>query len=158
MGSTSSAVRTALSMSSLQLLLLVSITISGASALSANGVWSPSSDFVKVVARFGFLKSDVHHKDVTDGYIFGNVTSAFRKEEKRKATLLLVDRSTFAKIYGKKEPDSSSLTCDKIFSVINEVAYDEKCNDAKERDITRYVPCPRDEVRRKELMALNFRD
>lgn len=44
------------------------------SGLSVGGVWSPRHDFVKVIAKFGFLKSDVHHKDRTDGYVFGNVT------------------------------------------------------------------------------------
>lgn len=47
---------------------------SPSSGLSVGGVWSPRHDFVKVIAKFGFLKSDVHHKDRTDGYVFGNVT------------------------------------------------------------------------------------
>ena len=114
------------------------------SSLTVNGLWSPSSDFVKVIGRFGFLKSDVHHKDITDGYIFGNVTSTFRSDESKKATLLLIDRSTFIKIYGgKKKSDTSSLTCEKIFSVIDEVAYDKKCKDTKTQDLIRYIPCPR---------------
>lgn len=140
-------------------------------SLSVTGLWSPASDFLKVVGRFGFLKSDVHHKDTTDGYIFGNVTSTFRSDESRKATLLLIDRNTFIRIIGGKKLDKSSLTCDSIFSVIDEFAYDEvrfpvthsvcllneiyrcafftlsdcvqKCNDAKEADLIRHVPCPR---------------
>ena len=61
-------------------ILLITITtvllclIHSSSGLSVGGVWSPRHDFVKVIAKFGFLKSDVHHKDRTDGYVFGNVT------------------------------------------------------------------------------------
>ncbi|KAI1295335.1 putative integral membrane protein [Halotydeus destructor] len=132
--------------------------------LQVTGVWSPSSDFLQVIARFGFTKSDIHHKDSTDGYIFGNVTSAFKSDESPKATLLLMDRNTFIKVNGnKKKLDKSRLTCANIFAVIDKLAFDENCNNVTARDMLRSVPCPRGKVceggsvasRKNKIVSLN---
>lgn len=130
------------------LILMVSGPPDLVSSLTVSGVWSPR-DFLRVVARFGFLKSDVHHKDKTDGYIFGNITSALPipmgRNISQKATLMLVDRSIFIKMVGEKELDSGKLTC-QTFSLMDQVSSDQKCHnqsyDSNKKDLIRYVPCP----------------
>lgn len=149
---------------------------------SVTGVWNPSVNFVKVVARFGFLKQDVHHRDKTDGYIFGNITStpavtstttkvsspSLTVNHNRtslldasKASLLLIDKPTFTRIFGDErlELDSIPANCSSIFYGIRHLIPEEEDCQAKNnnssrtnstiktasqvRDMIRYLPCPK---------------
>lgn len=56
-------------------MLVLALLTREMASVTVSGIWSPSSSGLKVVARFGFVKSDVHNRDRTDGYIFGNITS-----------------------------------------------------------------------------------
>jgi hypothetical protein len=108
------------------------------------------------VARFGVQKSDIHHKEDTYGYVFGNVTLVHHNKDQKRplksAALVLVNRNLFLKIYGLyneyknedkiiKNNKTSNNLCRRIFDVIDSVAYDEKCNAANQLDTIRYVPC-----------------
>jgi hypothetical protein len=108
------------------------------------------------VARFGVQKSDIHHKDDTYGYVFGNVTLVHHNKDQKRplksAALVLVNRNLFLKIRGLynnnknedkiiKNNKTSNNLCRPIFDIIDSMAYDEKCNDANQLDIIRYVPC-----------------
>ena len=152
-------------------------------ATSVSGVWNPSESFVKVVARFGFLKQDVHHRDKTDGYIFGNITSSSsvfsnkvttsslnNKSNNRttllltsKASLILVDKSTFHRMFGEGTKELASGNCSQVFSAIKHLIPEEdECirnlrhegnkshvnsssNGIKSstRDMIRFLPCPK---------------
>lgn len=121
-------------------------------SLHVNGIWSPSIDMMKVIARFGIQKSDKNHPDETNGYVFGNITLFKHHEEKKlkRAILALVDRNMFMEInqiYIEHNKDSSmnkSSLCARIFRIIDKVAFDERCNDDKQMDLIRYVPCGKD--------------
>ncbi|XP_054153042.1 uncharacterized protein LOC128951794 [Oppia nitens] len=159
--SSSSSSSPPLLLSMISLLVLLTI-IAAIDCLHTTGVWSPSADPMKVMARFGVGKSDPHHKEDSYGYVFGNVSKHMDPNEKIKtktSALLLVNRQLFLKIYSAyntykmmtgsaSDSDTAaannhSMTfCRKVFDdIIGDKAYDQTCATDNKWDIMRFVPC-----------------
>ncbi|RWS25709.1 Integral membrane protein GPR180-like protein [Leptotrombidium deliense] len=128
-------------------LLLIAVLLKPILTLNVNSVWSPSNSAIQVIGRFGVGKADIHHKDDTCGYIFGNISSPSHPfQSHRKATLVLLSRDQFIELYNinknpKKTTNSSSPLCEALLSTVDKTAFDEKCKADNEVDSIRYVPC-----------------
>lgn len=135
--------------------LISILLIHNVTCVTHSGFWSPSDSNIKVIARFGFVKSDVHNHHRTDGYIFGNITrdslelkqqtsynesiDALNSNDASQtptATVLLVDRNVLNKILGadtdpqrvnlmKLNTFTGNINCSLIFSSIIHVTNDD---------------------------------
>ncbi len=116
--------------------------------LRLTGTLEPSQTFFYFLVKFGFQKTEILDKDATQGYIYGNVT--FKLSDSNKTdpehnghvTFAVLDRANFLEYYGNASLQKKSLACQKMFSKINQVAYDSKCFDEGQQDFLRAVPCP----------------
>ncbi|RWS04134.1 Integral membrane protein GPR180-like protein [Dinothrombium tinctorium] len=124
--------------------VFTALLIEPIAGLNVNGVWSPSNDGFAIIGRFGFGKADIHRKTDSYGYIFGNITSASHPlDTQRKASLVLLSRDTFLRLYGPESDQSvnHSSLCGSFVAEIDKYAYDAKCKGDNDRDILRYAPC-----------------
>ena len=126
----------------LVLLTFLSFIPENAHALHVHGKWQ-TGEFFHFVAKFGFQKTDMKDQDKTQGYIYGNITSATGQNLKNtKVTLAVLDRGYFLEYYGNSTVVQRDLACTSMFNKINPIAYDSQCNDVGTEDFLRKVPCP----------------
>lgn len=103
------------------------------------GTWN-SSDFFKFLFKFGFQRTVQLNQKDSYGYIFGNITANLTSSQ--YVTLAVLDRGYFLQYYGNRTVSNKDEACARMFSRINSVAFDSKCN-KKGGDFLRSVPCPK---------------
>lgn len=120
-------------------------------ALHIVGHWSLSSlsgqNGFKILARFGFQKTDLLLVNKTRGYIFGNVTSSESTASHNHTPpvlLVLVNYAHFKRVYDVLQSVSSKEDvnfCSRVLSVVNDIAFEPRCNPNGNQDVYRHVPC-----------------
>lgn len=99
-----------------------------------------TNEFFKLIAKFGFQKTERHSLRDSYGYIYGNITST--EHFPVKITFALLDRYNFLPFYSNHELVNRDIACQRMFSSINQFAYDIKCHPKKDGlDFLRRVPC-----------------
>lgn len=102
-----------------------------------------TKEFFKFLIKFGFQKTDRHHKDDTHGYIFGNITS--KQDLPVPVTFVVLAKPYFLDYYKNRAVYDRNQACKHMFSIVNTKAFDAKCNpDGK--DYLRKIPCPKNEL------------
>ncbi|XP_018496678.1 integral membrane protein GPR180 [Galendromus occidentalis] len=127
------------------LLICAQLLLSG-SSLRLQGSFN-SSDFVKLVAKFGFEKTENHDHVNTLGYIYGNLTSSSRNVAHR-GTLVVVEREHFLNLWGNRTRLKNA--CSAMFHQLQRDAFDRHCNVNGTQDFLRSFPCPRGQLCEEE--------
>lgn len=129
------------------LVILVCVT-QNTYGLHINGVWRTEDEFFHFLTKFGFQKTTPHERELTEGFIFGNIT--LKDNDKSNVTtnygtLALLPRQFFVDYYRNRtrattDPD---LACTLMFQEVEKEAYDVQCHDSGHKDFLRRVPCPK---------------
>lgn len=98
-----------------------------------------TNEFFKFLVKFGFQKTDRHHKEDTYGYIFGNITS--KQNVPFPVTFAVLPKPYFVEYYKNRLLYDKSLACKRMFETLSTVAFDQKCNKGG-KDFLRKIPCP----------------
>ena len=101
------------------------------------------NEFFKFIVKFGFQKTDRHQREITQGYIFGNVTS--RQGFSVPVTLAVLDRTYFIDYYQNRLRHDKRQACKYMFSRLKVGAFHPKCS-PKGHDYLRRIPCPKDQL------------
>jgi hypothetical protein len=88
-----------------------------------------TKQFFKFITRFGFESTDVHKQTLTQGYIYGNITSK-QKDVKQKIMLSVMDYNYFIDYYNKHHFHPTDSACPMMFENIEKKAYFYECNEA----------------------------
>lgn len=107
--------------------------------LHLTGKWK-NGDFYKFLAKFGFQKTTEHDKLNTQGYIYGNITSA--QNSTAEMTFVVVDSEYFLQFYGNRTVQPRTNACPAMFGKIEKIAWDYNCNPTGREDFLRKIPCP----------------
>lgn len=124
------------------LFALLFVALPGSEATHITGQFQ-TADFFQFLVKFGFNKADPQRRNAY-GYIFGNVTSPDKYAV--PLTLVVLDRSTFVEFYANRNNRSREVACSGMFSRLQRIAYDSRCNPRAKRDFLRHVPCPKGEL------------
>lgn len=111
-----------------------------------------SNDFFKFLVKFGFQKTDIHQKESTHGYIFGNITS--KQNFPVQITFAVLDRSYFLEYYQNRLIYDKKEACRRMFNTLKVAAFDPKCS-PKGNDYLRKIPCPKGQLCVDEDTAWN---
>lgn len=103
-----------------------------------------TNEFFKMIAKFGFQKSERHSQRDSYGYIYGNITS--KQQFPVHITLAVLDKFSFVPFYGNRTIFSPDLACRRMFSTIDQVAYDRDCRKDNKDDFLRHIPCKQGEL------------
>lgn len=101
------------------LAVLLSI-ISSTYSLHLKGVWNTEDEFFHFLAKFGFQKTTPHERELTEGFIFGNVTSLGSSVAPGgQGMLVLLPRQYFVDFYRNrtKATTDPDLACQLMFKV-----------------------------------------
>lgn len=132
-------------MSTPYLLLFISLLVSPNWSLHVTGSFD-TNDFFKFVARFGIQATDVHNREATRGYIYGNISVEWSSEalryDKELIMLTVIDYNYFIDYYNKRRILPRSAACPLMFEKISKVAYFFECSENNTQDFIRRVPCP----------------
>nr|XP_053631102.1 uncharacterized protein LOC128687589 [Cherax quadricarinatus]XP_053631103.1 uncharacterized protein LOC128687589 [Cherax quadricarinatus] len=121
-----------------------------ACGLHIKGIWRTDEEFFHFLTKFGFQKTTPHDKELTEGFILGNITSLRGNVSASGSygTLTLLPRQYFVDFYRNRtraatDPD---LACRLMFQGVEKEAYDAQCHDSGREDFLRRVPCPKDSL------------
>lgn len=124
------------------LLALIITSIQNTNGTHLQGTFN-TKDFFKFLIKFGFQKTDRHHKEETHGYIFGNITS--KQELPHPITFSVLPKPYFLEYYQNRLTYDKSNACKYMFEKLSDKAFDARCNpDGK--DYLRRVPCKEGEL------------
>ena len=112
-------------------------------ALHLTGSWR-SGKFFKFLAKFGFQQTDLHDKENTQGYIYGNITS--KEHFNSDITFVVVDSEYFTEYYGNRTLMPRSAACPAMLKKVSTIAWDETCNIDGVEDFLRKIPCPKNQL------------
>lgn len=101
-----------------------------------------TKDFFKFLIKFGFQKTDRHHRDETHGYIFGNITS--KQSLPLPITFSALPKQYFLEYYQNRLTYDKSNACKYMFDKLSTKAFDAKCNSGG-KDLLRKIPCRKGE-------------
>ncbi|KAF5282263.1 hypothetical protein FQR65_LT14395 [Abscondita terminalis] len=111
-----------------------------------------SNEFFKFLVKFGFQKTDIHQKESTHGYIFGNITS--KQNFPVQITFAVLDRSYFLEYYQNRLVFNREDACKRMFNTLKVAAFDSKCS-PNGNDYLRKIPCPKGQLCVDEDTAWN---
>ncbi|KAF2345247.1 Replication factor Mcm10 C-terminal, partial [Trinorchestia longiramus] len=124
------------------------------------GKWHSQNKFFLFLSKFGFQKTNSHDGALSEGFIFGNITTLNEADNsnnpqqsgtgkpKFNATLVLLPRQFFFNFYGNSStaalnsPNNYDTICQAMFKDVLREAYDAHCHDDGDEDFLRHVPCP----------------
>lgn len=121
-------------------LLFMMIIISGVEQIESThlrGTFN-TNDFFKFLIKFGFQKTDRHHKEETHGYIFGNITS--KPALPHSVIFSVLPKPYFLEYYQNRLTYDKSTACKYMFDKLSTKAFDAKCN-PEGKDYLRRIPC-----------------
>lgn len=102
-----------------------------------------NNEFFKFLVKFGFQKTDRHQRELTHGYIFGNITS--KQNFHVPVTFAVLDRSHFVQYYQNRGKYDKSEACKRMFSNLKDQAFHFKCA-PKGQDFLRRIPCQKNKL------------
>lgn len=129
---------------SIYMCLLTLAFINVVDSLHLVGTWHNGDDFFLFLAKFGFQQSIAHDSKNTNGYIYGNISSANVSDS--RLTLVLVDSEFFVDYYGNRSTLSREKACHRMFGKINTIAFDSRCFPHGPEDFLRKIPCARGQL------------
>lgn len=122
-------------------ILINSIVLQNATHLSGT---FRTGEFFKLLAKFGFQKTERHSQRDSYGYIYGNITS--KEQFPVPIALALLDKYDFLPLYGNRSFVNRDLACQKMFATVDHFAYDRHCSPTNPLDFLRHVPCTRNKM------------
>lgn len=102
-----------------------------------------NNEFFKFLVKFGFQKTDRHQRELTHGYIFGNITSNHKYHV--PITFAVLDKSHFLHYYQNRGNYDKEEACRRMFSSLKDKAFDYNCA-PKGGDFLRRIPCPKNKL------------
>lgn len=121
-------------------------------ATHITGSFRPN-DFFKLLVKFGFQKTERHSQRDSFGYIYGNITS--KDNYPVPITFAVLDKYNFVPYYGNRTLYDLDKACERMFSTIDQFAFDEKCHQKNLMDYLRRIPCRQNELCSDEDKADN---
>lgn len=112
-----------------------------------------TGDFFKLLAKFGFQKTERHSQRDSYGYIFGNITA--KETFPVPITFAVLDKYDFLPLYGNRSFINRDLACQRMFSTIDQFAFDSQCHTKNQMDFLRRIPCARNQLCSDEITASN---
>lgn len=113
-----------------------------------------TGDFFKLLAKFGFQKTERHSQRDSYGFIFGNITA--KETFPMPITLAVLDKYNFLPLYGNRSFINRDLACQRMFSRIDQFAFDPQCHpDRNQTDFLRRIPCTRNQLCTDETTPTN---
>lgn len=112
-----------------------------------------TNDFFKIIAKFGFQKTERHSQRDSYGYIYGNITS--KQQFPVPVTFAVLDKFNFLPYYGNRTVHNRDLACQRMFSMVDQFAYDRKCHVDNTDDFLRRIPCKRGDLCSDENQPMN---
>lgn len=126
----------------LQLLILFNL-IFLQNAIHITGTFR-TNEFFKLLAKFGFQKTERHSQRDSYGYIYGNITS--KENFPVPITFAVLDKYSFLPYYGNRTLYHRDKACQRMFSTIDQFAFDSKCSPKNKMDFLRRIPCKHGEL------------
>lgn len=130
--------RRTVSISSVLRLIIIFNLIVLQSALHITGTFR-TNEFFKLIAKFGFQKTERHSQRDSYGYIYGNITST--ESFPVQITFAVLDKYNFLPFYSNHTIMERDKACQHMFSSINQFAFDTKCHPKNGLDFLRRIPC-----------------
>lgn len=113
-----------------------------------------TNEFFKMLAKFGFQKTERHSQRDSYGYIYGNITS--KQQFPVKIAFAVLDKYNFLPFYGNRTLYDRDLACQQMFSTVDQFAFDRKCHpESNSLDFLRQIPCTRGQLCDGEDNAAN---
>ena len=109
-----------------KLLILIFYQVNFLSALHTKGKWDTNNEFFHIISKFGFQKTNQHEIDLSEGYIFGNITLLHNSSSNKNilqnyATLALLPEKFFVDFYENRKfkyQEDPDITCQMMFKVL----------------------------------------
>lgn len=124
-------------------LLALLQAILSASGTHITGTFRPN-EFFKLLVKFGFQKTERHSQRDSFGYIYGNITS--KDNFPVHVTFTVLDKINFLPYYDNRTLYNKNAACQRMFSTIDQFAYDKTCNNKNKADFLRRIPCPKGQL------------
>lgn len=121
------------------LLAILLQTITYGNCTHITGTFRPN-EFFKLLVKFGFQKTERHSQRDSFGYIYGNITS--KDNYPVPITFAVLDKYNFLPYYDNRTLYNKDVACERMFSTIDQFAYDKTCNSKNKADYLRRIPCP----------------
>lgn len=131
-------------------ILIDSIVLHNATHIS--GTFN-TNDFFKLLAKFGFQKTERHSQRDSYGYIYGNITST--EQFPVPVTFAVLDKNNFLPLYGNRSFINRDAACRRMFATADQYAFDRTCHPTFPLDFLRRVPCERNQLCRDEDTSTN---
>lgn len=112
-----------------------------------------TSEFFKLLAKFGFQKTERHSQRDSFGYIYGNITAKERFPV--PITFAVLDKHNFLPLYGNRSLINRDVACQRMFSTIDQFAFDRDCHSKNTLDFLRRIPCDKNQLCSDEDTPLN---
>lgn len=128
----------------LLLILIDSIVLQNATHISGT---FRTNEFFKLLAKFGFQKTERHLQRDSFGYIYGNITS--KQQFPVPVTFAVLDKHNFLPLYtvvANRSYYHRDLACQQMFSTIDQFAFDRSCQPKKPLDFLRRIPCKHNQL------------
>lgn len=103
-----------------------------------------TGEFFKLLAKFGFQKTERHSQRDSYGYIYGNITS--KEQLPVNITFAVLDKYNFLPLYGNRSLIDRDEACHRMFSTIDQFAFDKTCHPKNTLDFLRRIPCNRNQL------------
>lgn len=110
--------------------------------------------FFKLLAKFGFQKTERHSQRDSYGYIFGNITA--KETFPVPITFAVLDKYNFVQLYGNRSYINRDLACERMFASVDQVAFDQQCHAHNNyTEYLRRIPCARNQLCTDETTPSN---
>lgn len=103
-----------------------------------------TNEFFKLLAKFGFQKTERHSQRESYGYIYGNITS--KEHFPFPITFAVLDKHNFEPLYASRSLVNRDAACQQMFKTIDKFAFDKVCHPENKLDFLRHIPCPRNQL------------
>lgn len=103
-----------------------------------------TGEFFKLLAKFGFQKTERHSQRDSFGYIYGNITA--KEQFPVPITFAVLDKHNFLPLYGNRSLINRDAACQRMFSTIDQFAFDHNCHSKNTLDFLRRIPCNRNQL------------
>ena len=125
------------------IIVFIATLLIKSNGLHLKGTWH-SRNFYFFLAKFGFQQTNMNDLTNTHGYIYGNITSK-DSNVTNSMTLVVTDSEYFLEFYGNRTVMPRTKACNMMFSKLDNIAWDQTCNEGGKEDFLRRIPCPRDD-------------
>ena len=86
----------------------------------------------------------MHNQRNTQGYIYGNITSPVPSDV--ELSFVVVDSEYFIEFFGNTTFLPRKYACERMFTRVDNIAWDASCNRGGTEDFIRKIPCPKNKL------------